>query len=293
MTIPQVSPPGVTINDILNKLRVSRSFITRNISPFVPHSESKHSKKAIVYFDENDFREWLRSHATFTRQTCRIPRKLYDEIPSYQLRPLNPLKRNETEAMPVKSHDFWDLSLIFPKEYHGDRHDITRLSSSEICYRDMYKTGAVKIQLGSQKTMFYIPDPSTSYGQSGSLKFLTDPYDIQQLADLPLDDSEFPLVAAYNMPENISHILEKETSSIYRIRNEAISHQEPNKSIYRMTIDVPENVYNYNEKYIRDILQKIASLNGQPPITGKKGLSDQSVTYAVKRIDHPYNKFDI
>ena len=69
--------------------------------------------------------------------------------------------RTTLPAIPAPKFDIWSerSKLIFPKEYHADLSDPkSPILSAEICYRDMYLAGAYKIQLGKQKTMFYLDE---------------------------------------------------------------------------------------------------------------------------------------
>ena len=73
-------------------------------------------------------------------------------------RDIRDLPRSALPAIPIQAKDFWDFELYFPKEYtQGNDSPDAPVKSTEICYRDMYRGGAVKIQLGTQKTMFYLP----------------------------------------------------------------------------------------------------------------------------------------
>lgn len=68
--------------------------------------------------------------------------------------------RKNIITIPVKPFDFWDKKLYFPKEYYQEDtpDENSKPLTAEKCYRDMFLAGAIKIQLGKQKTMFYIPD---------------------------------------------------------------------------------------------------------------------------------------
>ncbi len=174
---PQQPVQGISISELTEKLKLSRNYITRNITHCIPHLEESPSKGARVIFDETTLRDYLVQKCTFTRQTRRI--NLEREIQKYiaahpnderlqkstfredfigKIPDWNKAKRSELPAIPLKATDFWDFSLIFSKEYtQGDESPDAPRKSAEICYRDMFKIGAIKIQLGRQKTMFYIP----------------------------------------------------------------------------------------------------------------------------------------
>ena len=115
---------------------------------------------------------------TFTRQTRRI--NLEHELQNYikehpndyriksrdfeeqfigKIRDYTIVKRSKLPPIPLKSSDFWEFPLIFPKGYtQGDDSPDAKTKNAEICYRDIFKAGAIKIQLGRQRTMFYIPE---------------------------------------------------------------------------------------------------------------------------------------
>lgn len=169
---------GITINELSARLRLSRNFITRNITHCVKHVEEIPSKGATVLYDESQLREHLKNICTFSRQTKRIDLELelkayikqhpddprikernfqgqfIGKIPHWGSQP----KRSLFPAIPLPAADFWDFPLIFPKEYtQGNEDPEAERVTAELCYRDMFKIGAIKIQLGRQKTMFYIP----------------------------------------------------------------------------------------------------------------------------------------
>lgn len=150
----------VPLNTIMERLQVSRNFVTRNIAPFIPFRKFSAPEGSIVCYKENLLRQWLKENATFTQLTkfatraeCdRVSPAVWEKMPA-----VDPLHRTILTPVPVEPMDFWDLPLIFPKNYHGSRKDPGKITPPEICYRDMFKAGAIKIQLGKQKTMFYIP----------------------------------------------------------------------------------------------------------------------------------------
>ena len=173
----QRSIQGISISELMKKLKLSRNYITRNITHCVEHIEEAPAKGARVIYNACHLREYLAQKCTFTRQTRRI--NLEREIQQFadkhpddkrlrkstfredfigKIPDWNNVKRSELPAIPLKATDFWDFPLIFPKEYtQGNESPDAIRKSAEICYRDMFKIGAIKIQLGRQKTMFYIP----------------------------------------------------------------------------------------------------------------------------------------
>ena len=168
---------GISINELASHLRLSRNYITRNITHCVKHVEKFPAKGAVVRYDERDLRAYLTHICTFSRQTKRInlekefqdyikqhpddkrrkdsdfQRKFIGKIPK-----LKEIQRSEIPFIPLEAMDFWEFPLIFPQEYsQGDNSPEAKRKTAELCYRDMFKIGAIKIQLGRQKTMFYIP----------------------------------------------------------------------------------------------------------------------------------------
>ena len=171
-------PKGITINELSSRLRLSRNFITRNITHCVEHVEDFPSKGSIVKYNEAQLRDHLKHLCTFSRQTKRID--LEKELKRYaaqhpddqRIKEINfrdqfigriphwgsTPKRTLYPAIPLQTVDFWDYPLIFPKDYtQGNESPEAERVTAELCYRDMFKIGAIKIQLGRQKTMFYIP----------------------------------------------------------------------------------------------------------------------------------------
>ena len=204
MPSPQHSQ-GISINELTSRLKLGRNYITRNITHCVEHIEASPSKGTPVIYNERMLREYLVRKSTFTRQTRRI--NLEQELQEYKTKHPNDeriqyrdfeklfigkipnwaiAKRSELPAIPLESADFWDYPLIFPKEYtQGDDSPDAKTKTAEICYRDMFKVGAIKIQLGRQKTMFYIPEE----------KNVTIP-PLNELTNLKYDDFNCYLVPA-------------------------------------------------------------------------------------------------
>lgn len=99
--------------------------------------------------------------------------------------------RNRTAIppIPVQPFDFWDEQLYFPKAYYrGEEKGEGVPLTAEECYRDMFLAGAIKIQRGRQKTMFYIPK-------------IDQLPPIRRLKKIKIDDKELPLVPAAWVPE--------------------------------------------------------------------------------------------
>lgn len=158
---------GVTYSDIIDRLKLSNSYIIHRITNNITHLEEDSAKGKRVYFDLNEIRNFFMNNATFTRQTKLVnvereireykknnPEKIFtvDEfiggIPK-----LKSQKRSQLPEIPVNPFDFWDMALIFPKAYNKNILS-TKSVNMEYCYRDMFGIGAVKIKLGSQKTIF-------------------------------------------------------------------------------------------------------------------------------------------
>lgn len=178
---------AISAQEVADRLRVSRHYVNQNIQPHIRAYCWEKSSDTSVYFDKKELRYWLMINADFSRQTWRF--KEGDPPPERGKHkpPLIPYQRNKTPSVLVMPFDFLDLPLIFPKEYRRPGSD--KVTSAEICYRDMFKAGAVKIQLGSKKTMFYIPGLDSN-----------DPKAIQAWADRPFDDPDIPLLPAIWLP---------------------------------------------------------------------------------------------
>lgn len=211
------STANVPLGDIMSKLKLSRNYITRNISHVVKqvkvNDDGTPVKGSMVVFDGKDLRKWLINKATFTRQTRRIDLDAYmqryhitnpkrvlgmlpptpdkkDRLSAKRLAEqfdviMSETKRSAISPIEVEPFDFFDKKLIFPKEYYHTEEDKKngKKASSEICYRDMYLAGAIKIQLGLQKTMFYIPEEDNLPP-------------LAELVRLPINSPAYPLVTA-------------------------------------------------------------------------------------------------
>lgn len=208
----------VTIPEIMEKLKVSRDFVSKKIIPALKHTEhlSMHARGGPMYdYDGALFRRWLMTNAKFTRQTRRIHVSkmlgdlriadreiLLGKIPSpfadgrrknpVQTLPPHLSERHRQDIPPVEvaPFDFWDKKLYFPKEYYRTDHPEPgeKPLTAEMCYRDMFLAGAIKIQLGKQKTMFYVPEMDELPPAS-------------VLRDIPIDDISLPLVPAAWVPK--------------------------------------------------------------------------------------------
>ena len=217
---------GIPIKEIMHRLQVSRNFITRNIDPFVPSQKIITSAGSIVCYNKPALRRWLKEKATFTQLTRRITTAEYKKLDASAKEGqylIDPLHRTLLTPVPVKSMDIWDLPLIFPKDYHGSRRDLNRITPPELCYRDMFKAGAIKIQLGRQKTMFYIP----------GLKNL-DPAAIHEYADKPFDEPDHILVPAMVFP-SARDILSK-----VKVKKQPAS----DRDACTITVTFPEGLFN-------------------------------------------------
>ncbi|MFV0637044.1 hypothetical protein [Mitsuokella sp. WILCCON 0060] len=270
-------PQGyIPLNTIMERLQVSRNFVTRNIAPFVPFRKFSAPEGSIVCYKETLLRQWLKENATFTQLTkfatkdeCdMVPAPVWDEMPM-----VDALHRTNLTPVPVEPMDFWDLPLIFPKNYHGSRRDPGKITPPEICYRDMFKAGAIKIQLGKQKTMFYIP-----FLNSNS------PNDIQYYVDFSAWNEGRCLVPAMVFPaaESFMHrgrqkeLLPRQSSSAdTRSGKSSLPRgfkQAPLKDIERqctITITCPEGIFSP--------MQLIDALQQGIPIPMKNGRPDYSL----------------
>lgn len=213
---------GISINELISRLKLSRNYITRNITHCVDHIEAAPSKGTPVIYNEAMLRNYLTHKSVFTRQTRRI--NLEHELLNYikghpndkrikshdfeeqfigKIPDWTKAKRSELPSIPQKSKDFWDFPLIFPKEYtQGDDSPEAATKTAEICYRDMFKAGAIKIQLGRQKTMFYIPPDRE-----------VDMPPLKQLSKTRYDDRHFFLVPADWKPFYQGHSAQSAPSS--------------------------------------------------------------------------------
>lgn len=210
--------PEISTTEIIQRLKLGRNFISKKISgdkTIEKHLAPANSRNGTeLFFNGYDLRKWLMEHATFTRQTRRIhPNDFADcgadnldellgpiPVPSKKgvPQPLNTMvvppvplpvfserQRKEIATINVAPFDFWDKKLYFPKEYYRENQPKpgTPALTAENCYRDMFLAGAIKIQLGRQKTMFYIPEKD-------------DLPSISLLKDIPINDKELPLIPA-------------------------------------------------------------------------------------------------
>lgn len=247
-------PDGISINELSSHLRLSRNYITRNITHCVKHVEKFPSKGAVVKYDESELRDYLTHLCTFSRQTRRIDlekelriysklhpnddslknknfrKKFIGKSPDWRV-----IKRSELPFIPLKTTDFWDFPLIFPQEYtQGNDSPEAKRKTAEICYRDMFKIGAIKIQLGRQKTMFYIPQDEG---------VILPP--LNQLSDLSDYDENCFLVPADWTP-------------FYKGHQSPASH---NNSVRRLQISITADSNEFNQALIEQSLRKGFALN--------------------------------
>ncbi len=147
--------PTVSIEEVAKRLHVSRNYIHKSILPYVKHEKTAQYR---VRIDEGELRLWLKTNASFSRQTIVLLPEFADEYDQYTDRleklriSLNvppPTARRLLPFRYVKPFDFWDLKLTFP--------DDDRFAHAESFYRAMYACGAIKIKLGERKTIFYAP----------------------------------------------------------------------------------------------------------------------------------------
>ena len=146
---------SVSIEEIAKRLHVSRNYIHKSILPYVKHEKTAQYR---VRIDEGELRLWLKTNASFSRQTIVLFREFPDEYDQYtdKLEKLGinlnvppPTARKLLPFRYVKPFDFWDKELTFP--------DDDRFAHAESFYRAMYACGAIKIKLGERKTIFYAP----------------------------------------------------------------------------------------------------------------------------------------
>lgn len=178
---------AISAQEVADRLRVSRHYVNQNIQPHIRAYCWEKSSNTSVYFEKRELRHWLMINAYFSRQTWRFKEGNPPPERGKHKPPLIPYQRNKVPSVLVMPFDFLDLPLIFPKEYRRPGSD--KVTSAEICYRDMFKAGAVKIQLGTKKTMFYIPGLDSN-----------DPKAIQEWVNRPFDDPDLPLLPAIWLP---------------------------------------------------------------------------------------------
>lgn len=161
--------PSVSIEEVAKRLHVSRNYIHTSILPYVKHEKTAQYR---VRIDEGELRFWLKTNASFSRQTIVLLREFPDEYDQYtdkleklgiNLRVPPPTARKLLPFRYVKPFDFWDKELTFP--------DDDRFAHAESFYRAMYACGAIKIKLGERKTLFYAPMLHTGAMNSGDYNF--------------------------------------------------------------------------------------------------------------------------
>ncbi len=142
----------ILLEDIIEKLHFTKSFISINILPSVKHSIQKNGQ---IKLDGAEFRQWLMENSSFTRQTKFVPaaeasnyrkilmmHKLPTECPSVYQRTTLPHRV-------VNPFDYFDKNLIFP--------DDPRFGPSMTFQRVMYSSAAVKIKISEKHILYYAP----------------------------------------------------------------------------------------------------------------------------------------
>lgn len=283
---PRVDPlvSDVTIAEITEKLKVSRDYVSKKIAPYLELSQqyltSSATGKTVVFYNGRKFRKWLMDHAEFTRQTRRIhvsqlaasyaasEQELLGRIPvpmpdgrrkerivakPQDMPYISERHRQEISTIHVRPFDFFDCNLFFPKEYYRTpaQKEGGQPQTSEICYRDMFLAGAIKIQLGKQKTMFYIPE-------------IDELPPIDELRKIKIDDTQLPLVPAAWLPKVGYVVAEREQSPEQEQREKDEEERRWRREVelekkqhyrLRFTIDT-ERPYSDIPKRIETALQK-------------------------------------
>ena len=277
---------GISIYDLMERLKLSRNYITRNITHCVDHIEAAPSKGTPVIYNEAMLRDYLARKSTFTRQTRRI--NLEHELLNYikehpnderikshdfeeqfigKIPDWTKAKRSELPSIPQRSMDFWDFPLIFPKEYtQGDDSPDAAVKTAEICYRDMFKAGAIKIQLGRQKTMFYIPSDRE-----------VDMPPLNLLSRTKYDDRHFFLVPADWEPFYKGHTAQS----------------APNSTLAKIEITINADSSEICQSLLENALRKGFQLDHI--LEHKKGLDDRhmAITYQASVKKSPPKKLPV
>ena len=155
----------VTIKDIMENLQVSKNFIYQRIL-----SEVEYKKVgAVTRVNKEMFISWLMGNATFLRQTVLVPkvelnnyneefRKKYPSDVFSDKAEMFAKQRKNLPFRKVKPFNFWKEAergkLLHPKMLVREG----TYNNTETLYRDMFKRGAIRITLSSNKTFFYIPE---------------------------------------------------------------------------------------------------------------------------------------
>lgn len=187
-----ITKVGVTRDEIAERLQVSHSYIKQHFLPNIRIIDDSYPQS----FDLDELREHLVSESVFSRQTKRIniehEIRCYMRESSISNRPnmkafigkIPDLKklmtsRSKMPSIRLEARDFWDFELIFNKTYSRDGKAV----SDELFYRDMFKAGAIKIQLDT-KAMYFIPQ-NKRINKS-----------LQEILSTPIDDPQCFLVPA-------------------------------------------------------------------------------------------------
>lgn len=292
---------------------------------------SNNKNGAELIFNGYDLRKWLMEHATFTRQTRRMHLDTVYEVFNDKDAPLSdvlgplpiaprdkrkrgnkkeephtltdifgrplPLfsekKRKEISTIEVKPFDFWDKKLYFPKEYYREDHPVpgTHPLTAENCYRDMFLAGAIKIQLGKQKSMFYIPEKD-------NLPPLSD------LKDIPINDTKLPLLPAAWRPFlgyiTTSYIpTNPNEPTVEEILQEFEQEVDEKKPRLKVTVEFdPKNPYMDDPQKIETALKKIFVIDNIDFVQADEKNSSPKATYTVHfaptgdEISQCYAKYD-
>ena len=276
MTI-QPHEEGISISTLMERLKLSRNYITRNITHCVRHLEASPAQGARVLFDAGMLRSYLVNMAQFTRQTKRI--NINCELEKYltanpdikkdsvdmteflgNIPDMKAIKRSKLPAVTLNPFDFWDLPLIFPKEYtQGNEASDAPIKTTECCYRDMFRAGAIKIQLGTQKTMFYIPSAPN-------------------VADIPL---QMLLQTPVNLEDN--YLVPADWEPFYQ---GASAPKARVLDLPTVNIKIRGELDEYNWQYIDSALRKVFMVDKIQSRRADERRGFVSITYKA-RIPHP------
>lgn len=178
----------LSFGEIQTRLNVSRNWMNEFLQKSVHHvhfsASFKRDKKidspSMLFFHEQELRDWLKSVSTFSRQTRVIDLEKYKsfsvirdaervagktcgkkkgrfvygyidpeilEILGISFVNVNERRRSDYAATRVDPFDFWDSTMSHPSKY----------SSTELLYREAFRYGLVKISMLG-KTIF-VPLP--------------------------------------------------------------------------------------------------------------------------------------
>ena len=209
--------PSVSIEEVAKRLHVSRNYIHTSILPYVKHEKTAQYR---VRIDEGELRLWLKTNATFSRQTIMMLYEFPDEYDEYmdKLEKLGisykvppPTARRLLPFRYVKPFDFWDLELTFP--------DDDRFTHAESFYRGMYSCGAIKIKLGERKTIFYAP-MLHSLGNPDDYNITFQTIETKQGEKVLVGADLFPALDDEKEAEQVSAQVKKQQNILIDIRGE-------------------------------------------------------------------------